>query len=66
VRRSAAALAGALLAFAADGEQTPLQLPDETKQQASEHVGASGGSIVRTILGLAVVIGVMYGGRRSA
>ena len=48
-------------AFAADGEQTPLHLPDETEQQASEHVGASGGSIVRTIVGLTVVIGVIYG-----
>ncbi len=65
VRTSAVALTGVLLApslaVAADGEQTPLHLPDETKQQASEHVGASGGSIVRTIVGLAVVIGVIYG-----
>jgi flagellar protein FliO/FliZ len=65
VRTSAVALTGVLLApgpaFAADGEQTPLHLADESKQQASEHVGASGGSIVRTIVGLAVVIGVIYG-----
>jgi flagellar protein FliO/FliZ len=65
VRTSAVALSGVLLApppaFAADGEQTPLHLPDESRQQAAEHVGTSGGSIVRTIVGLAVVIGVIYG-----
>jgi flagellar protein FliO/FliZ len=65
VRTSAVALSGVLLApalaVAADGEQTPLNLPDDAKQQASEHVGASGGSIVRTIVGLAIVIGVIYG-----
>jgi flagellar protein FliO/FliZ len=65
VRTSAVALSGVLLApalaFAADGEQTPLNLGDEGKGQAAEHVGTSGASIVRTIVGLAVVIGVIYG-----
>jgi flagellar protein FliO/FliZ len=65
VRTSAVALSGVLLApalaFAADGEQTPLNLGDEGKEQAAEHVGTSGASIVRTIVGLAVVIGVIYG-----
>ena len=53
------------VAFAAPGvtgvgEDTPLQLPTESADQAST-VGAGGGSIVRTIVGLAVVIGVIYG-----
>jgi flagellar protein FliO/FliZ len=65
VRSAAPALAGVLFApapaFAADGEQTPLNLQGDGGQQASEQVGASGGSIVRTIVGLAVVIGVIYG-----
>jgi flagellar protein FliO/FliZ len=65
VRSSAFALTGVLLvpalAFAADGEDTPLKLQDEAASQTSEQVGASGGSIVRTIVGLAVVIGVIYG-----
>jgi flagellar protein FliO/FliZ len=49
------------LAFGADGEQTPLQLSDDGGRDAPQHVGASGGSIVRTIVGRAVVIGVIYG-----
>jgi flagellar protein FliO/FliZ len=65
VRLSAVAVSGVLLApalaVAADGEQTPLGLEAEGKKQAAEHVGASGGNIVRTIVGLAVVIGVIYG-----
>ncbi|HTE60933.1 MAG TPA: flagellar biosynthetic protein FliO [Solirubrobacteraceae bacterium] len=65
VRLSAVALSGVLLApalaLAADGEQTPLGLEAEGKKQAAENVGASGGNIVRTIVGLAVVIGVIYG-----
>ena len=65
VRASAAALSGCLcapaLAAAADGEQTPLRL-DGARGDAAEHVGASsGGGLVRTIVGLAVVIGVIYG-----
>lgn len=64
-RTSAFALAGVLLtpaaAAAADGEQTSLGLGDAAKDEATKQVGASGGSIVRTIVGLAVVIGVIYG-----
>jgi flagellar protein FliO/FliZ len=65
VRTSAFALTGVLLApalaVAADGERTPLGLDGADKAPAAEQVGASGGSIVRTIVGLAVVIGVIYG-----
>src|SRR3954468_19923728 len=47
------------LALAADaGEKTPLNLKDSSGPNT--HVGG-GGSIVRTIVGLAVVIGVIYG-----
>jgi flagellar protein FliO/FliZ len=64
-RTSAFALLGVLLtpavAAAADGEQTSLDLGETAKSAGSENVGASGGSIVRTIVGLAVVIGVIYG-----
>jgi flagellar protein FliO/FliZ len=64
VRVSAYAVSGVLLApavaFAADGEDTPLQLDTGAKDDAAQ-VGTSGGSIVRTIVGLAVVIGVIYG-----
>ena len=46
-------------AFGADGgEKTPLNLKDVPA--TNTHVGG-GGSIVRTIVGLAVVIGVIYG-----
>jgi flagellar protein FliO/FliZ len=46
-------------ALAADaGEKTPLNLKDVPA--TNTHVGG-GGSIVRTIVGLAVVIGVIYG-----
>jgi flagellar protein FliO/FliZ len=64
VRASALAVSGVLLApalvHAADGEQTPLNV-SSGESQTSQQVGASGGSIVRTIVGLAVVIGVIYG-----
>jgi flagellar protein FliO/FliZ len=43
---------------AATGEKTPLNLKDSSGPNT--HVGG-GGSIVRTIVGLAVVIGVIYG-----
>jgi flagellar protein FliO/FliZ len=47
------------LALAADaGEKTPLNLKDAP--ETGGHVGG-GGSLVRTIVGLAVVIGVIYG-----
>jgi flagellar protein FliO/FliZ len=46
-------------AFAAtSSENTPLNLKDVPANQAP---GTGGGSIVRTIVGLAVVIGVIYG-----
>jgi flagellar protein FliO/FliZ len=61
----AAAAAGMLLAaptaFAADsGEQTPLNLPsaDETAAAASS---GGGGGLVRTFVGLAIVLAVIYG-----
>src|SRR5215213_7005817 len=64
-RTSAFALAGVLLtpavAVAADGEQTNLNLGDAAKEETTKQVGASGGSIVRTIVGLAIVIAVIYG-----
>jgi flagellar protein FliO/FliZ len=64
VRTSAFAFAGVLLtpavAAAADGEQTSLNLGEAAKAN-TEPVGASGGSIVRTIVGLAIVIGVIFG-----
>ncbi len=63
-RASALALSGVLLApalaLAADGEDTALGLEGAAKEETAK-VGASGGSIVRTIVGLAVVIGVIYG-----
>ena len=66
IRTSALALTGVLLApaaaLAADGEDAKLNLGGgDTGEQTAEHVGASGASIVRTIVGLAVVIGVIYG-----
>jgi flagellar protein FliO/FliZ len=47
-------------ALAADGEKTPLDLQD-TKAKATENVGTTSGGLVRTIVGLAIVIGVIYG-----
>jgi flagellar protein FliO/FliZ len=47
-------------AFAADGERTPLNLGDSDSAPA-QAAGSSGGGLVRTIVGLAVVIGVIYG-----
>jgi flagellar protein FliO/FliZ len=47
-------------ALAADGERTPLKLadPDAAPAQAA---GGTGSGLVRTIVGLAIVIGVIYG-----
>lgn len=63
-----AAASGCLLlapasALAADGEATPLDLPDSTpKVDASQAAAQSaGGGLVRTIVGLAIVIAVIYG-----
>ena len=51
-------------AFAADGESTPLNLT-KPKLDASQAAGAGGnsvsGGLVRTIVGLAIVIAVIYG-----
>jgi flagellar protein FliO/FliZ len=59
-----AALSGGLLApagaAAANGEKTPLNLGGDVGQSAVE-AGASGGGLVRTIVGLAIVIAVIYG-----
>ena len=64
IRLVGAAVLGSLLlapaAFAADGERTPLNLT-EPKAKAVEAVGSSSGGLVRTIVGLAIVIGVIYG-----
>jgi flagellar protein FliO/FliZ len=42
------------------GEDTPLNLPVQTSHSASTP-GASGGSLVRTFVGLAIVLAVIYG-----
>ncbi|HEX5616868.1 MAG TPA: flagellar biosynthetic protein FliO [Solirubrobacteraceae bacterium] len=47
-------------ALAADGEKTPLNLSSDTKEQTTS-AASSGGGLVRTIVGLAIVIGVIYG-----
>jgi flagellar protein FliO/FliZ len=46
-------------ALAADGESTPLKLNDDAAP--AQAAGSAGGGLVRTIVGLAVVIGVIYG-----
>ncbi len=55
-------LLAAPAAFAAGSESTPLDLGD-SKGSSTTHVAGSSGSssIVRTIVGLAVVIAVIYG-----
>jgi flagellar protein FliO/FliZ len=59
-----AALLGCLLlapaAFAAGGESTPLDLGGSAPA-AKQAAATGGGSIVRTIVGLAVVLAVIYG-----
>ena len=52
-----AALAASTTTTAATGEDTPLNL--DRPAQAVEHTG--GGGVVRTIVGLAVVLGVIFG-----
>jgi flagellar protein FliO/FliZ len=53
-------LAAPAAALAANGEKTPLDLG--TPEKATEvAAGPGGGGLVRTIVGLAVVIGVIYG-----
>src|SRR3954453_11145955 len=60
-----AAVLGCLLtapvAFAANGEDTKLNLDSADAPAKAAHSASSGGSIVRTIVGLAVVLGVIYG-----
>ena len=60
-----AVLAAPLPALAAEkdrGENTPLNLGDESSvAEAASAPGSGGGSIMRTLIGLAVVIGVIYG-----
>src|SRR3954470_16284672 len=47
-------------AFAASGsESTPLDLPSVNQSQAAS--GGSGGGLVRTFVGLAIVLAVVYG-----
>jgi flagellar protein FliO/FliZ len=48
-------------ALAANGESTPLNLPAGGSAPKAAASGSAGGGIVRTIIGLAVVIGVIYG-----
>src|SRR3954452_12124616 len=63
-RSVAAACLGCLLtapvALADAGENTALNLPDTNQAGKVSHV-SSGGSILRTIAGLAIVLGVIYG-----
>src|SRR4051794_13761504 len=47
-------------ALAADGELTPLNLPSPQKTAQTAAPGAGGG-LVRTIVGLAIVLAVIYG-----
>ena len=47
-------------ALAADGESTPLNLT-QPKVNPHQAAPAAGGGLVRTIVGLAIVIGVIYG-----
>jgi flagellar protein FliO/FliZ len=67
ISSAGAAVLGCLLlaptAFAADGESTPLNLPSSApKINAQQAAGPSaGGGLVRTIVGLAIVIAVIYG-----
>jgi len=52
--------ARALAAARSGGESTPVDLAGAS-DQGSHVVGSGGGSLVRTIVGLAIVIGVIYG-----
>ena len=63
LKSAGAAALGLLLlapaALAADGENTPLNLSQPASSAAQPP--SAGGGLVRTIVGLAVVIGVIYG-----
>src|SRR4051794_21119560 len=60
-----AAVFGCLLtapiALAADGENAPIDPNAGDAAKAASHSASTGGSLVRTIVGLAVVLGVIYG-----
>jgi flagellar protein FliO/FliZ len=60
-----AAVLGCLLlapaALAAGGESTPLHLSGADTARTAAHTPSAGGGMVRTIVGLAVVLGVIYG-----
>ncbi len=43
------------------GEDKPLNLPEEAPRQLNDAGAAGGGSLVRTFVGLAVVVAVIYG-----
>ncbi len=43
------------------GEDKPLDLPVDAPRQLNDASGAGGGSLVRTFVGLAVVVAVIYG-----
>ena len=53
-------LLDAQAALAQQGEKTPVRLEEVPKVEAASG-GSTGGGIVRTFVGLAVVIGVIYG-----
>jgi flagellar protein FliO/FliZ len=63
-KSAGAAVLGLLLlaptALAADGERTPLNLGSDAKEKTAE-TASTGNGLVRTIVGLAIVIGVIYG-----
>jgi flagellar protein FliO/FliZ len=65
IHSAGAAVLGLLLlapaALAADGERTPLNLGSSEAKQETAKAASTGGSLVRTIVGLAIVIGVIYG-----
>jgi flagellar protein FliO/FliZ len=64
ITSAGAAVLGCLLlapaAFAAGGESTPLNLGGASRA-AQPTTSSGGGGMVRTIVGLAVVLGVIYG-----
>ena len=54
-------IAPVALAAPGDGEKTKLNLGSADEPAAQASSGPGGGSLVRTIVGLAVVLGVIYG-----
>jgi flagellar protein FliO/FliZ len=43
------------------GEDKPLSLPEDAPRQLGDATSSGGGSLVRTFVGLAIVVGVIYG-----